>query len=78
MSPKREYLEYDGRCQAVIGDHQCELPASHRDEHLDGKLAWTTDSRLSPGTEKPKDTTTPKTGLGKGLKGTRQQSLPES
>jgi len=33
MSPKREYLEYDGRCQAVIGDHQFELPACHRSDH---------------------------------------------
>jgi hypothetical protein len=71
MSPKREYLEHGGRCQAVIGDHQCELPASHGGEHREGKLAWTTGLRLSPGTEKPKDTTTPKTGLDKGLKGTR-------
>ena len=45
MTPKRKEIE-QGRCQAVAGEHQCDLPAGHTGEHREGKIAWATGSRL--------------------------------
>ena len=30
-----------GRCQAVIGEHQYERPAGHTGEHREGQITWT-------------------------------------
>jgi hypothetical protein len=35
-----------GRCQAVVGEHQCEHPSGHTKEHRDREITWMTDSHL--------------------------------
>ena len=45
MAQKRKDME-QGRCQAVVGEHQCERPAGHKGKHREGQIAWTTDARL--------------------------------
>jgi hypothetical protein len=43
--PKPKEKE-QGRCQAVIGEHQRERPAGDKGEHREGEFVWTTDSHL--------------------------------
>ena len=43
--PKPKEME-QVRCQAAIGEHQCERPAGHTGEHREGQTTWTTGSRL--------------------------------
>jgi hypothetical protein len=33
-----------GRCQAVMGEHQCEHPAGRAENRRDGEVTWRADS----------------------------------
>jgi hypothetical protein len=46
---KHSEIDEGGRCQSILGEMQCELPAGHVGEHREGRLKWKAgDQRLQP------------------------------